>query len=200
MAEKRGAGFNKSRDTHPLIAQSSGSLNARALREGNISLILDSYDDLFSDFDPRPYSEKALSDDFKHECTKAARDKEKNGFELRLLVPQAKRSLKDEILIKRRLHEHFHKHSLEKKDEMAIIFREGIVWVSISIVLILAATYLRDYQTSFLMKLLLVLFEPAGWFSVWTGLDKLFFGSKDLKRDYEFYTKMALSKIDFFSY
>ena len=34
------------------------------LREGNISLVLDSYDDLFSDFDPRDYSQKALSDDF----------------------------------------------------------------------------------------------------------------------------------------
>ncbi|MBI2151367.1 hypothetical protein HYU21_01420, partial [Candidatus Woesearchaeota archaeon] len=34
------------------------------VREGNISLVLDSYDDIFSDFDPRDYSEKALSEDF----------------------------------------------------------------------------------------------------------------------------------------
>ena len=39
-----------------------------ALKEGNISLILDSYDDIFSDFDQRDFSERSLSDDFLIEC------------------------------------------------------------------------------------------------------------------------------------
>ena len=47
-----------------------------SLREGNISLILDSYNDMFSDFDPRSFSERALSDDFLSECKRAARDKD----------------------------------------------------------------------------------------------------------------------------
>ena len=33
-------------------------------KEGNVSLVLESYNDIFSDFDPRNYSERALSDDF----------------------------------------------------------------------------------------------------------------------------------------
>ena len=81
-------------------------------REGNISLILDSYDDIFSDFDPRSYSEKALSDDFLEECKKAAKDKEERP-ELRLLVQKNKRDYKDEIRIKKRLREHFQRHYKE---------------------------------------------------------------------------------------
>ena len=46
-------------------------INAKKFREGNISIVLDSYDDLFSDFDPRPYRIRALSDDFLLECKKS---------------------------------------------------------------------------------------------------------------------------------
>jgi len=66
------------------------------LREGNISLILDSYDDIFSDFDPGDYSERALSDDFLSECKKAAVNKEER-LELRFLVPKTKRDYKEKI-------------------------------------------------------------------------------------------------------
>ena len=80
------------------------------MREGNISLILEEYNDIFSDFDPRPYEHKALSDDFLTECRKAARDKDVHELELRLLMPKEIRNLDDEAKIKHRLHEHFHKH------------------------------------------------------------------------------------------
>lgn len=65
-------------------------VSGKIFRQGNISLILDSYDDIFSDFDPRPFSEKALSDDFLVECKRAARDKDRSVVELKLLVPTKK--------------------------------------------------------------------------------------------------------------
>ena len=34
------------------------------LELAEISILLDSYDDIFSDFDPSPYSERTLSDDY----------------------------------------------------------------------------------------------------------------------------------------
>ena len=36
----------------------------KLLQQSEISLLLDSYDDIFSDFDPRPYNQRALSQDF----------------------------------------------------------------------------------------------------------------------------------------
>jgi hypothetical protein len=97
------------------------------IKAGNISLVLDSYDDIFSDFDPRPYSEKPLSDDFLIECKRAARDKEA-GLELRLLVPKQKRNIYEEAKIKKRLKNHFQKHFHEKAKEIKALKREGFIW------------------------------------------------------------------------
>jgi hypothetical protein len=45
------------------------------LREGNISLVIESYNALFSDFDPRTSSERGISDDFLSEVKRAARER-----------------------------------------------------------------------------------------------------------------------------
>lgn len=168
------------------------------LREGNISLILDSYDDIFSDFDPRSYSQKALSDDFLLECKKAATEKEKE-IELRLLVQKHKRNLDDEREIKKRLRNHFQKHYKEKQEEQKKIRREGILLSLLGMALILSATFLYAYK-GFVFNLLLVILEPAGWFTAWTGLEKIFISAKEKAQDLEFYRKMAASKIYFYSY
>ena len=76
------------------------------LKEANISLIINNYNDIFSSFDPRSYLEKALSDDFLQECKRAARDKEE-GIELRILVPKKARDVKEEWKIKKKQQQAF---------------------------------------------------------------------------------------------
>lgn len=168
------------------------------LREGNISLILDSYDDIFSDFDPRGYPERALSDDFLRECIKSSADKEGN-IELRLLVPKSKRNVADEIKIKKRLKDHFVKHFKEWNQERKSVILEGCMWFILGIVLITLATMIFDTE-KVLFKVLFVIFEPAGWFTIWNGLDKIFFGRKVHKTEYDFYKKMVDAKVYFYEY
>ena len=55
-----------------------------------ISMWMDSYDDIFSDFDPRPSSQRSISDDFLIESRRAAKDKVTGTFELKLLIPDNK--------------------------------------------------------------------------------------------------------------
>ena len=168
------------------------------LREGNISLVLNSYNDLFSDFDPRKYSERALSDDFLIECKRAARDKD-IGVELRLLIPRKKRNLKDEEEINRRLKNHFHKHFKEKESEIKSIKREGILWCILGTIFILIAAFLFT-KKGYLFNVLVVLLEPAGWFSFWEGLGKIFIVSKERNPDFDFYKKMSSAEISFNNY
>jgi len=173
-----------------------GDVDYCLLREGNISLILDSYDDIFSDFDPRPFSEKALSDDFLNECRKASVDKPDQGIELRFLLPKSQRVLKQEVQIKKRLQNHFLKHFHVKEHELNSIRSEGIRWTVLGGCLTLLATLF--YQKSGLLNgFLVVLLEPGGWFILWNGLDKIFFKSKEEKPEFEFYRKMASAKISF---
>lgn len=167
-------------------------------REGNISLILDSYEDIFSDFDPRPYSDRSLSEDFLAECERAAREKEA-GIELRFLVPKSKRKLVDEAKIKKRLKSHFNKHFHIKAKEIRKIKNEGWLWFAIGMIVMFCATFLYNLE-GFFFAFLFILAEPAGWFLAWEGLDKVLMESREKRPKYEFYKKMSSVKIEFLNY
>jgi hypothetical protein len=173
----------------------------RTLREGNISLILDSYEDIFSDFDPRPYGEKALSDDFLNECRKAARDKDEHNLELRLLVPRMKRSAAAEETIRHRLKNHFQKHHHEHEKDIRAIKLRGGQFFAIGVACMLISAYISSLGGSGIgYHLLIVAFEPAGWFAFWVGLEQIFFGPKEKEPEHSFYAKMVHVEVEFFSY
>jgi hypothetical protein len=173
---------------------------SRLLRHSNISLILDSYDDLFSDFDPRQYSDKALSDDFLSECKRAAREKPHDGeIELILQVPKDRRKYSDEATIRKRMKDHFHKHYQEMLKDAKRIRKEGALWLFAGAMLVLTATAMYE-RTGFLSRLMIVLLEPAGWFTMWTGFDKAFIDPKEKIPDMEFYKKMVKVEIKFEGY
>lgn len=166
----------------------------------DIPLVLDSYVDLFSDFDPRPYSERALSEDFLFECKKASVEK-RGKIHLRLFIPKSKRNSLDEIKIKKRLKEHFHKHFIEKKREIDKIKIDGFTWFLVGcLIMILTAVFLNESQGNFLFNLLITLAHPAGWFFLWEGLDKILITSKEHKPYYDFYRKMSNSVVSFLDY
>ena len=71
------------------------------LQLSEVSLWVDNYDEFFSDFDPRPYSQRTLSDDFLHEAKKAVREKASGKVELTLLIPKNKRAKEIENVIKK---------------------------------------------------------------------------------------------------
>jgi hypothetical protein len=165
--------------------------------QGDIQLILDSYDDIFSDFDPRPYSGKALSDDFLAECKRASHDKTGDGEILFvLMVPKEKRSLRDEAVIKKRMTEHFHKHYQEKHSLAKTMKKEGLLWIFAGSMLVLVATAIYEKQ-EFLYKFFVVVLEPAGWFSMWNGFDRLALAPGEKVPDYTFYEKMSRARIRF---
>ncbi len=160
-----------------------------------IPLILDSYEDIFSDFDPRGFSQRALSGDFLLECKKASVDKKK--IELKLFIPRKKRNLKEEVKIKRRLKEHFKKHAKEKKIEIRRIKLNGTFWTIIGAGTMITSAFFFATPSSFFQHLMAVLVQPAGWFFLWEGLAKILIAPKEKMPDYRFYKKMANSEISF---
>jgi len=170
------------------------------LKKSEISLWLDTYDDIFSDFDPRPYSQRAISDDFLLEAKKASKDKE-SGIELKFLIPKSIRKEEQEGLIVRRLREHFKKHADELKKDYKSLVKRGMQFVVIGIILMFLATYiLVRYHEGLVTGFLVVFLEPAGWFFFWEGLSQVIFESKKKKPDLKFYEKMAKCEITFWDY
>jgi hypothetical protein len=169
--------------------------------KSSIPLWLDSYDDLFSDFDPRPYNIRALSYDFLEEAKRASIDRF-SPLAVHLLVPERERCTKEEPSIKRRLKEHFQKHFQIAKRERHETIMRGIIFTVIGIILMFIATYiLFSFEgRSFIVSFLIVVVEPGGWFLFWEGLDMLVFEAKRKVPDYRFYEKMSTCSIHFQSY
>ena len=170
------------------------------LRKGEISLILDTYDDIFSDFDPRPFDRRALSDDFLSAAKKAALDKE-GALELRFLIPRAQQNVGRETTIRQRLRAHFRRHSEMLQKEIALTKKKGIVMAIMGIAMIVVASYLLSLSSSaFWVHVLIVILEPAGWFTAWTGMDEIYYTTRQKKPDMDFYEKMARAPITFCAY
>ena len=171
------------------------------LKLAEISILLDSYDSIFSDFDPSPYSERTLSDDFIIQSKKLSRNKSGKRISLNLLLSKNKRNDVNEKIIIKRLHTYFKSVHQELTQEVKKINKRGFYLTVTGIILMMAASYISYLNTQkFHIHLMLVLFEPAGWFLLWAGLDHLVYSSKETKKDLSFYSKMTKSEIEFITY
>lgn len=169
------------------------------IQQASISLVIDTYDDIFSDFDPRPFSERALSDDFLLECRNAARDKG-NYFEVILSVPKAIRNINNELKIRKRLKEHFRKHHQEKEKEIKKVKKDGRIWVGIGVLILMGVVYGLLNVTNTFFEALIAIFEIPSWFLVWEGMGKIFIDSRKLESEHIFYQKMANAIFTFREY
>ena len=167
-----------------------------------ISLWLDTYDDIFSDFDPRPYPQRTLSDDFLYEAKRAVKSRESGVIELKLLVPADKRNDKDEALIKKRLKEHFAHRKEAAGKEIRGTLKQGGSFIFSGVILMLAVSFLhfKNISPSVALSFFITLFEPASWFLFWEGMLLTIFETKRKKPDYDFYRKMEGCRVSFISY
>lgn len=171
------------------------------LRMSEIGLWLDTYDDIFSDFDPRPYSQRALSDDFLNEARKASRGKATGSIEIKFLIPKMQRSIPHEQTIKRRLREHFTRHFNSLNNDRKKTIREGTLFVAFGIVTMFITTLIMfEQDKSLLLNFLIILLEPAGWFLFWEGLNQAIFSSRKIRPELDFYEKMTRCEITFNEY
>ena len=173
----------------------------RLLRISEISLILDSYDDLFTQFDPRQYSERALSQDFLGEIKRGSRDKVSGYVELTLLVPSAIKDPNREMVIEKRLKGHFEKHyELLLKEAKERRMRAAAL-VLVGALMAVGAAFITDEGYAGLFWVLaVILLETTGIFFIWTTLDDLVNNQSERKPELEFYKKMSTCQISFLPY
>jgi len=173
-------------------------------KSDEISIWLDTYEDIFSDFDPRPYTHRSLSDEFISELKKASKVKTAAHITLRFFISENKRNLREEELIKGRLTDYFKRHTEIIRKEIKHTKKISYIMLGTGAALFLCGTYLHGLRAdSFLRNLGIVLTEPGGWFLTWTGLERLFglhWSDGNKKSELKFFTKMANCKIEFLEY
>ncbi len=173
----------------------------KLLEISQISLWLDTYEDIFSDFDPRPFSERTVSDDFLLESRKALREKKSGKVELKFLIPEKERQIRTETAIKKRLKEYFQKNWNRHKQKLKIAEnRVKILFGTGFLMLLLSTAITYRNPKIFILYLLVTLLELGGWLSIWFGLEQFLYEVKEKKPEAEFYEKMADAKIEFIAY
>lgn len=168
--------------------------------EHGITIWLDTYDDIFSDFDPREYKHRALSDDFLGELRKIVREDEdkENEREFHLLIPSAIRNKETENVISDRLHTYFKKALQRLNDEIRTIRTRGIIYMLTGFIFLLIAGYISfTHPTAIGLHFLMITLEPAGWFFVWIGFDNLANTLLRKRPDMVFLARMTKNKIIF---
>lgn len=174
-------------------------ISSEALDNWNISLMIDTYDDIFSDFDARHISQRALSQDFLEECKRASIGKVEKGLEIRIMVPSGKRNEISEGLIKQRLKRHFSKAHKEKLDVLNKVKTEGKAFTAVGMLFLFLGGIVYTWEGSLLTNLILVILEPGGWFLAWTGLETLRSAGQKVP-DLDFYRKMTEAEFIFIGY
>ena len=163
-----------------------------------IAIRLRTYDDLFSHFDPRPYAERTLSDDFLTEIAKPRLDRSKTAPQLEFFMPSSERSPQDESVIRERLHRHFDERADALEAQRQHAHSHGTLLALIGTGMLLASALVRTYvHNDFAAACLTVALEPGGWYAVWYGFDELFYGAKTIATEQAFHRRMTDASIVF---
>lgn len=165
-----------------------------------IHIGLDSYDDIFSDFDPSPYSERLLSEDFVLEAKRRYAERKGGRLELRFSLPEKLRSRKTEALIKRRLRQYFQEKARELEEEVRKNRARGAVYFGAGFLVLLSVAFIPGVEAlSGVSHLLEILLVPVGWFGMFDGVELLVESPRRFEKDMAFNRKLAEAEYTFFS-
>jgi len=164
-----------------------------------ISIILDVWDDIFSDFDPRPLDERALSQDFINELKKRYRETAKGELLISFFAPKSLKDEQSEKMVTHRLRRYFKERAMQKKRDIRRMQARGGVFVLFGIASLSSITMVSYFNIvpEFTDKLLEIIFVPLGWFGIWEGFSQIVDASPRFAQDETLYRKLAAAEYHF---
>jgi hypothetical protein len=156
-------------------------------------IALDTYDDIFSDFDPSPYGKRLLSDDFLNELRRRHAEKRKGEFVVNFTLPGSLRSEKTEALVRKRIKDYFKGRLREVAKGRKEKLREGVLRLFVGLALSILLVVFPQLDAVPLLTILSVLI----WYVLWSGFEELFDVSRRLKRKETFYGKFLRAEYNF---
>ena len=164
-----------------------------------ISIAIDSWDDIFSDFDPSPLEQRILSEDFLSELKKRYRETQRGNFIITIYAPMfLKDDLTERIVIKR-LKQYFKLRHLSTRKEINDARRKGIIFVVFGILFLSVLTLIAYFKMISLLaiELLGIILMPLGWFGIWEGFSRIIEPSPLIKQDLELFGKLTKAVFKF---
>ena len=182
-----------------MITDSEKKIEQREKDLREIAIVIDTWDDIFSDFDPRPLSERMVSSDFINELRKRYKETRLGDFRITIYASPSLKHAETERIVNKRLKQHFRQKFLQKKKILVYIRARGIIFVITgicSLSFLTLATYYK-FLHDLTIQLLGIVLMPLGWFGLWEGFSKLIDTSPALIDDERLYEKLSRAKYDF---
>ena len=173
--------------------------NPNEFRE--ISIWLDKYDDLSSEYDSSHFKARTLSDNFLTEVRKLVHEVESANVELKFNLMADEQNPETEEVIISNIHEYFaHKADIAKAEMRQILRTGGLLSAAGFAIIIFMVTVGHNFSELMLVKGLEMMIDPLGWFLVWNGLDMVFVQSKKEQPTVDFNLKMTNAKLSFMAF
>ncbi|MDD5339901.1 MAG: hypothetical protein PHV13_01490 [Candidatus ainarchaeum sp.] len=156
-------------------------------------IALDTYDDIFSDFDPSPYERRLISDDLLKELHRRYPEAPLGDLTITFTMPHSLRSEKVEALVKKRLKDYFkfRLKGMEKLREEKM--RKGAVRLAIGIALSLLLIVFPQLDVLPVLTTVSVLI----WYVLWTGFEYIFEAARRLSKKHAFYDRLLRAQCNF---
>lgn len=163
-----------------------------------LSLWLDYYDDIYSDFDSRHYLKRRISEDFLHELRMSKKYKKERATDLLLLLPQEKRDENSEKIITSSLKDFFTDQFRSHNDKYRRKLNTGILILITGFVVMMINSYVSFKGAHSLpLSIVKIILEPGGWFLLWLGFDFLFYDLWEINRERAFFKEFSEINIHF---
>ena len=160
----------------------------------DILIALDSYDDLFSDFDIRGFNERPISRDFLDELNlRMKRLESKEGLRIVFVLDAADRKAEDEAVIARRVEKFFaDRHAHYRREDRKTTLR-SFAFVLIGLLLLVVANFFSKYLPSTFREFLLI----PSWYFVWSGLEHYVDSRAGMREKKRYYGALGQARLAF---
>ena len=164
-----------------------------------ISIAIDTYDDIFSDFDPRDLTQRDLSEDFIIELMRRHRQDPKGKFDVVLVAPKSIEDPSAEKKIVSRLNRYFHQKYARYKRSINDIRIRGLIYIASGMALLITLALLTYYKKleTLMLEIVGIMFMPLGWFGIWEGFSKIVDMPFKLESDTQVYRKLSRAAYKF---
>jgi hypothetical protein len=158
-----------------------------------IVITLESYNDIFDDFDPRPFNERSLSADFINVLNERIKKVDfSRHINLILTMPKEQRSEKEERIIEKKLKDHFVTSSGYWKNRGKDMIGTSILYILGGLVIYIGGGMMDSYLHAIRQYLLI----PA-WFLTWRALEIMIIDYPKAGSKKQFYDYISNARIEF---
>ena len=173
--------------------------NQRLKDLSEIGIVIDTWDDIFSDFDPSPLYDRTLSVDFIEEVKKRYRERITGNIYLTINVPESLSSPTAEKVVLSRIHEYFDFRLKDVKDDRNGEIKRGLLFclggfAVLSLFAVLKSLNIFGPLTAQIFELPL---EVLGWFLMFEGYTFFAIPAKEFYKERDLFKKLRDAEYHF---